>query len=125
MNTKLMKIMVSFVAVVLTFMSSIPSAIAAEAGSTLEVQLYEHSDFQGKSLPFYVGGVRSEPISPQLINQVSSLSVPSGVAVTLIDQETGRRATYRGSYSYVGDFMNDRADSVEIVQDCSPDAEVC
>lgn len=117
MNTKLMKVVVASVAVVFTLMSSISPAAATETGSAPEVQLYEHRDFQGKSLPFYVGGARFEPIDPQLINQVSSLSVPSGVTVTLIDQETGRRATYRGSFDYVGDFMNDRADSVEIVQD--------
>ncbi len=112
MNTKLMKVVVAFVLI-----SSISPAAAAETGSAPEVQLYEHRDFQGKSLPFYVGGARFEPIDPQLINQVSSLSVPSGVTVTLIDQETGRRATYRGSFNYVGDFMTDQADSVEIVQD--------
>lgn len=46
MNTKLMKVVVAFVAVVFTLMSSISPAAAAETGSAPEVQLYEHRDFQ-------------------------------------------------------------------------------
>jgi hypothetical protein len=123
MNIKLMKIIVAFVAIVFTAMNLISPAIAADIP---DVVVFEHSNFQGRSQSFSVGGLRINPIDPQLSNQVSSISVPSGATASLSNNETGEFVTFEaGNYDYVGDFINDRADSIETVQDCVPGANVC
>jgi hypothetical protein len=123
MNVKLTKIVVAFVAIVFTAMNLISPAIAADIP---DVVIFEHSNFQGRSLAFPVGGLRAAPIDPQLSNQVSSITVPSGATASLSNSQTGKFVTFEaGNYDYVGDFINDQADSIETVQDCLPGADVC
>lgn len=93
--------------------------------STSEVYLYEHSNFQGRFLQFRADAATSQPIDPQLSNQVSSLSVPSGVTVTLTDSQSGISVTFTESAAYVGNEINDRADTVAIIPQCDPDSGVC
>lgn len=119
MKTKLMKVIVAFVAVVITLMSATSPATAAE------VFLYEHNDFQGRFQELSADAATSQPIDSQLSSQVSSLSVPSGATVMLLDSQTGASVTYTESAVYVGDEINDRADTVQIIPECPPGAEVC
>jgi hypothetical protein len=100
------------------------SIAPATASEFSDVVLYEHRDFQGKSQSFFVGGARAEPIG-QLTNQVSSLSVPSGVTVTLRNTQTGIGVSFTGDADYVGDQINDQADFIEIIQECVPGSDVC
>lgn len=90
-----------------------------------EVYIFEHSNFQGRYQRFEVGGQTSEPIAPELAYQVSSLIVPPEATVMLFDSQSGIQQTFTGRVSYVGDYINDRADGIEITQVCAPDAEVC
>lgn len=90
-----------------------------------EVYLYEHSNFQGRYMQLPAGGATYQPIDPQLIYQVSSLIVPPGFRVELSDSRSGISVSYTENAAYVGDEINDRADMVTIIQECSPEAGVC
>lgn len=119
MKTKLIKILSVVVAIVFTLTSATSAAIAAE------VRLYRHRDFQGEFQRLNTGGASAGPITPQLKNRVSSLRVPEGFEVTLRDDEGNRSRTFKRSASYVGDSMNDRADSYGITQQCRPNQNIC
>ena len=119
MKTKLIKILSVVVVLVLTLTSATSAATAAE------VRLYRHRDFQGEFQRLNAGGASVGPITPRLKNRVSSLRVPQGFEVTLTDDEGNRSRTFKRSAAYVGDSMNDRADSYGITQICQPNSPIC
>ncbi|MEZ4451215.1 MAG: Cys-every-fifth RiPP peptide CefA [Nannocystaceae bacterium] len=78
--------------------------------------VYEHSNFQGRSLRLGVGSYDIQSLSAVGNDTVSSVRVPTGVRVTLYEHAgfSGRRKSFTGDTGYVGDDFNDITSGVSV-----------
>ena len=118
MKTKPSKIFYAPVALVFTL------TIATSPATAEEVRLYRHRDFRGEYQVISTGAATGN-INQQLIDQVSSLRVPQGFTVKLTDTKSDKSRTFDSDTPYVGDSMNDQADTYEIIPECPPGVRIC
>lgn len=89
------------------------AAIAPDSG----VRLYTGENYSGTELVFSPRATYNGALASEYRNQISSLQVPPGFKVTLIDT-AGRRTYLRsfgpGDYTSVGDSINNKADFVVV-----------
>ena len=87
------------------------AAVAPESG----VRLYTEANYSGTSLLFSPGQTYRATLDPEYKNRISSLQVPDGSVVTLIDQDGRRVRSFTfsaGDYTAMSESMNNRADRV-------------
>ena len=90
---------------------NVGAAVAPASG----VRLHTAANYSGTSLLFSPGQTYRATLDPEYKNKISSLQVPEGFVVTLIDQDgwRSRSLTFSaGNYAAIDESMNNRADRV-------------
>lgn len=90
------------------------AALAPDSG----VRLYTEENYAGTELLFSPEEATNATLNPEYKNKISSLQIPHGFKVTLINQ-AGRRSRSRtfnaGDHPTVGKQMNNQADTVLVI----------
>lgn len=97
------------------------TAVAAVAPKT-GVRLYTEANYSGRTLQFSPNKTYSTTLQAKDQNKISSLEVPTGLEVTLIDSDRPQQKSVTfgpGQHSSIGDDMNNKADMVIVSRDSS------
>ena len=88
-------------------------ALAALAPSNT-VSIYTEPNYSGTELLFTPEQAQQMTLKAAYRNQISSLKVPRGYRVSLVDTDNGRQYKHfeAGDYAFVGAQMNNKADAV-------------
>ncbi|MGB3296556.1 MAG: hypothetical protein WBB01_26520 [Phormidesmis sp.] len=87
------------------------AALAPESG----VQLYSEAHYSGTRLLFSPGKTYSVTLDPEYRNKISSLQVPDGFKVTLVDRDGRQSRSHTfgaGNHPVIEAGMNNRADRI-------------
>ena len=88
------------------------AAVAPESG----VQLYTGENYSGTKLLFSPGETYSVSLQLEYKNQISSLKVPEGFVVTLVDRDGRRSQSFSaGDHQTIQAQMNNAADAVIVI----------
>jgi hypothetical protein len=101
-----------------TVTTMLPFPAKASLAPDTGVFLYTGENYSGTPLIFSPGATYNVTLEPEYRNQISSLKVPKGFKVILIDSESSMSRTFKaGNHQFVGKKMNNQADIVIVARD--------
>ena len=101
-----------------TAASTVVAAVAPKTG----VRLYTEANYSGRTLQFSPDKTYNKTLQAKDQNQISSLEVPSGFEVTLVDSDRPQQKSVTfgpGEHASIDEDIDNKADTVIVSRDLS------